>query len=85
MENGTNFIITGILNDVPGKSHLKFDAYASYSSVTQLERPECCLVNLTIGMPSIVAYTYILLKKGGASTSLQQALKGISNRIEPEK
>ena len=33
MENGTSFIITGIMNTAPGKSHLNYDAYASYSSV----------------------------------------------------
>jgi putative ABC transport system permease protein len=84
MENGTNFIITGILNDAPGKSHLKFDAYASYSSVTQLERVGMLPGKSNDWYAFNSGYTYILLKKGGVSTSLQEALMGISNRMNVE-
>ena len=38
MESGGDFIITGVLNDMPGKSHINYDAYASYSSVSQMEK-----------------------------------------------
>lgn len=79
MEHGGNFIITGLLNDAPGKSHLNFDAYASSSSVTQMEKDKILPERLADRFAFNAGYTYVLLKKGFASSDLRKALGPIAN------
>jgi putative ABC transport system permease protein len=81
MEKGGDFIITGVLNDLPGKSHLTFDAYASYASVAQLEKDKLLPENSTNWYAFQTAYTYVLLKKGFKPKTLAQQLKSITNEL----
>jgi putative ABC transport system permease protein len=84
MENGTGFIITGILNEAPGKSHIGFDAYASYSTVSQLEKNKMLPVKSTDWYAFNTAYTYAVLKKGIKKSSFQQQLNGIATEMNKQ-
>jgi putative ABC transport system permease protein len=81
MEHGGNFIITGVLNDIPGKSRLNFDAYVSYGSVAQMERDKTLPGKSADWYAFNTAYTYVLLKRGFSSSALMQVLKPISNEL----
>ena len=81
MEKGGDFIITGVLTDMPGKSHIDFDAYASYSSVANLERNKVLAANSSDWFAFNAAYTYVLLKDNTSLSSLSQNLHSISNEL----
>ena len=81
MEKGGDFIITGVLADLPGKSHIDFDAYASYSSVANLERNKVLAANSSDWFAFNAAYTYVLLKENTRLSGLSQNLHSISNEL----
>ncbi|MEP6596480.1 MAG: ABC transporter permease [Ginsengibacter sp.] len=81
MDKGGNFTITGVLNDLPGKSHISFDAYASYASVAQMEKDKLLPGNSTNWYAFQASYTYVLLKKGFKTSTLIQQLKPISDEL----
>lgn len=81
MENGASFIIRGVLNDIPGKSHIHFDAFASYSSVMQLEKDKILPEKSGDWYAFNTAYTYILLKKNVSSTVFSRQLSFIANDL----
>lgn len=81
MENGAGFIVTGVLNEPPGKSHLSFDAYASFSTVVQLEKDNILPPKSADWFGFNMGYTYVLLKKGVHTTSLQAQLNAIAGNL----
>lgn len=81
LEKGGSFIVTGVMNDAPGKSHLDFDAYASYASVSQLEKTNT-LANKTSDWFSFnSAYTYVLLNKGVQPVALENQLASVAGEL----
>lgn len=76
------FLVTGVLAEKPGKSHIDFDAYASSSAITQLEKAKVLptLQNSWNSMNN--AYNYVLLKKGISEEALDKSLKQIA--LKPE-
>ena len=87
MENGASFLVTGVLNEAPGKSHLSFDAYASFSTVAQLEKDNLLPTKSTDWFGFNMGYTYVLLKKGVHTASLQTHLNAIAadlNKVNTE-
>ena len=81
MENGSDFIITGVLEDIPGKSHINYDAFASYSSVVNLEKNKILPVKSADWFAFNTAYTYVLLKENAHLSSLSQNLRSVSNEL----
>lgn len=81
MENGSNYIITGVLKNIPGKSHLNFDAYASYSSVAQLERDKKLPAKSENWYAFDAGYTYVLLKKNVEKSALIRQLNLMANNL----
>jgi putative ABC transport system permease protein len=81
MENGSSFIVTGILNDAPGKSHLSFDAYASFSSVAAAEKANILPGKSSDWFAFNAAYTYVLLKKGFTASSVQSQLNSFAGEM----
>lgn len=81
MDNGINFMVTGVMNTPPGKSHLVADAYASYSTVTQMENNKLLSQKSSDWFAFNTAYTYILLKKNASITALQSQLNSIANDL----
>ena len=74
-------LVTGVLNDPPGKSHLDFDAYASYSTVVQMEKTKILTEKSTDWYAFNAGYTYVHLKKGISISSLQPQLNAIANEL----
>ncbi len=81
MENVGDFIIKGVMNDIPGKSHINYDAYASYSSVAQLEKDKLLPDKSSDWYAFNTAYTYVLLKKNVHASALSQQLNFIANDL----
>jgi putative ABC transport system permease protein len=75
------------MNPTPGKSHLNYDVYASYSSVPGMEKNNK-LPRRTEDWSSFNAsYTYVLLKKGSTAAAIDDELKTVSaelNRINDD-
>jgi putative ABC transport system permease protein len=84
MGNGVNFVVTGVMNVPPGKSHLSYDAYASYSTVAQMENNKLLSQKSSDWFAFNTAYTYILLKKNASVAALQSQLNFIANSLNKE-
>ena len=81
MEHGGDFIIKGVLNEQPGKSHINFDAYASYSSVAQLEKDKILPGKSSDWYAFNTAYTYVLLKKNARPSAFARQLSFIAGDL----
>jgi putative ABC transport system permease protein len=84
MDNGVSFIITGVMNIPPGKSHLASDAFASYSTVAQMESGKLLSQKSEDWFAFNTAYTYVLLKKNARRTAIQSQLNLIANSLNKE-
>ena len=81
LENKGDYIITGVLNDIPGKSHINYDAYASYTSVRQLEQVEILNHKSEDWFAFNSGYTYTLLKENVNASSFQTQLNFIAEDL----
>jgi putative ABC transport system permease protein len=66
IQNSNDYRIAGILEEIPGNSHLRFDALASFSSLNNTER-----VRGNYWDRFSNDYTYILLKEGAHPEDVQ--------------
>jgi putative ABC transport system permease protein len=66
----TDYLVTGILKDIPKNSHFRFDFLAAFSSLDQYE------FNLSNWF-NIMYYTYAVLKKESRSTDLENKFPGL--------
>src|SRR6185437_9843070 len=80
-DNGTVFLIQGVLNTPPGKTHLNYDAYASYNSVPAMEKNRMLADKSTDWFAFNTAYTYILLGKKSDKAALQSQLNSIARNL----
>lgn len=71
------FVVTGVLNDAPGKSHIDFDAYVSASSIPYLEKNKILPEKSNDWNDFRTAYTYVLLKKGFTEKPLEGELNAV--------
>ena len=75
-----NFIVTGVIADRPYKSHLRFDALVSSSSMRALADTNK-ITDLTGNWADYYrSYTYVLLKPGKTSRDLAVALNGLASQ-----
>ena len=72
------YIVTGILKDPPGKSHLDFDAYASASTLSSLEANRLLPVKSSDWNDFRSSYTYVVLKKGVDKKALSGQLNALA-------
>ena len=84
LENGASFIVTGVMNIPPGKTHLAYDAYASYSTIAQLENNKLLSQKSLDWFAFNTAYTYVLLNKNADPSVLQSQLNSIANNLNKE-
>jgi putative ABC transport system permease protein len=77
--NGTLTKITGVIKDVPGNSHLSFDALLSYSNLPQPLAQE--RINQ---LWSISDYTYILVPSARSISTLSRHFPAFYNRYMAE-
>lgn len=80
-ENGTSFIVRGVLNAPPGKTHLNYDAFASYGTVPEMESQKLLESKTTNWFAFNAAYTYVLMKKGVRLSAFQSSLNSIANDL----
>lgn len=81
LEKQGSFMITGVLNEAPGKSHLDFDAYASYASIASLEKTNALTGKTSDWFAFNAAYTYVLLNKNVNRVSLKNQLSSIAGQL----
>lgn len=73
------FKVTGVLNELPGKTHLEFEALASLSSVPALEKNNSILPVYDNWLNYYATYSYIKLKPGISSSKVEELLADISD------
>lgn len=81
MENGVSYIVTGVLNDPPAKSHIQFDAFAAYSTLAQLEKKNILPLKSNDQFAFNAGYTYLLVKKGADKAAVQSQLNAIAGEM----
>lgn len=77
-----NFIVTGVLNEPPHKSHIDFEAYLSMSSLPVLESSGVLPSVLNEWNNIQAAYTYVLVKKEHSAAQLKNAIAQVAGDIE---
>ncbi len=80
-DNGTVFLIKGVLNTPPGKTHLNYDAYASYRSVPLMERDKIISDKSADWFAFNAGYTYVLLRKNIERAAMDANLYSIAARL----
>jgi putative ABC transport system permease protein len=79
-----DFMVTGVLADGQGRSHIDFDAYLSLNSVPQLEKSKLLPSKSGSWNSFQDAYNYVLLKPGVNRKSLGNALSKINKAINTD-
>ncbi|MBN9383954.1 MAG: ABC transporter permease [Chitinophagaceae bacterium] len=75
------FLVTGVLSEPPGSSHLDFDAYASASTVPVLEKNKLLPARSANWNELMISYTYILAKEGTNKRLLEGHLQMATQRF----
>ncbi|MGN6493292.1 MAG: ABC transporter permease, partial [Agriterribacter sp.] len=81
LPTGENFIVTGVLNEPVSKSQLLYDAYASWSSVAQLEAGQSLSAKSTDWFALNTAYTFVLLPDEHSKASVEYQLQDLTNEL----
>ncbi|GAO43077.1 ABC transporter permease [Flavihumibacter petaseus] len=81
MNNGVNYIVTGVMDEPAGKSHLSFDAYVSLGSVPLLEKSKLMEPRQDDWFAFNAGYTYVLLKENAEIKSLSGDLNRIASKL----
>ena len=76
-----SFTITGVLNPLPGKTHLPFKILASSSTMPALMKDSLLSYNENDWQSIWDSYTYVLLNKSHHKTDLQSSLDRISSEV----
>jgi putative ABC transport system permease protein len=77
-----DYIVTGVLQDPPVKSHIEFDAIASISSVPSLEKSGVLPERMDNWNDANDSYIYALLKPGIPAARLESALTNALKRYD---
>ncbi|HMB92942.1 MAG TPA: ABC transporter permease, partial [Rhodothermales bacterium] len=81
-DQGGDFVVTGVLDPFPGKSHLKFEALASFSSLQNWEDEREVLADWHVFYRY---YTYVLLEDQQAAATLAAGLPAIVKQQYPAR
>jgi putative ABC transport system permease protein len=76
-----DYLVTGVLADPRGKSHIDFDAYASISTIPLLTQSKELPDKSDDWGDCQAAYTYVLLKKGMGVRSLEAQINTFATRV----
>ncbi len=74
------FKVTGVLNKFPGKTHLEFEALASFATIPSLEKDKSVEQTTNNWNNYYTNYTYIRLKSGIKAIQAEASLSEIANR-----
>ena len=81
LEDGSSFMVSGVLNEPPGKSHLNYEVYVSYASIPAMEKNKTLPERTDNWFAFNAGYTYVLLKEGSTEKTLRSDLKSISAEL----
>jgi putative ABC transport system permease protein len=84
LKNLGAFQITGVMNASPEKSHIHYEAYASASSIVQLEKENRLPSKLDQWDTFENAYTYVRLRDNIPESVLSGKLEAIANTLNQE-
>jgi putative ABC transport system permease protein len=74
------FKVTGVLNKFPGKTHLEFEALASFSTIPALEKNDNITATLNNWNNYYTNYSYIRLKPGVKASQVEAELAEIEKK-----
>ena len=78
LETGETFMVTGVLNDPPSKTHFDYDAFASWSSVKQMEDRKTLAAKSSDWFALNTAYTFIRIAPQGSQTGVDAQLTNLA-------
>lgn len=79
-----DFVITGVLQNNPGKSSIPFRMLASLSTVTALNNQNIFQHSFTDWNDAFSSYTFVLLKPSATQAQLRTALNQVSDKQYPK-
>ncbi|SEW06168.1 ABC transporter permease [Chitinophaga arvensicola] len=82
MDRFGSFIVSGVLQPNPSRSHLDFEAFAAMSSVPALEQSKVLPDQLNNWDIVKSSYTYVVLRKGESVSALTSALTDLGHRYD---
>ncbi|RYY28685.1 MAG: FtsX-like permease family protein [Chitinophagaceae bacterium] len=77
-----DFVVTGILKDSLGKSHIDYECYLSMTTVPVLEKEGLIAQAFDEWNSWSSGYTYILLKRGFKITDLKSSAKKVADEVK---
>lgn len=80
-DNGSTFLITGVLSAAPGKFHLNYEAYASSSSIAQMEIKKTLSEKSSDWFAFNAGYTYVRLQRDAHPPALQVELNRTADHL----
>ena len=81
LDNGTDFMVTGVLNEPPGKSHISFDVLASEASIAGMEQKKILPNKSSDWFAFNASYTYVLLKSKNELGKLKNEIQSIAAEL----
>ena len=80
-DNGVDFMVTGVLNEPPGKSHIRFDVLASEASIAGMEQKKILPNRSSDWFAFNASYTYVLLKNKNDLGKLKNEIQSIAAEL----
>ncbi|MGF6845190.1 putative ABC transport system permease protein [Chitinophaga sp. W3I9] len=77
-----SFIVSGVMEPAPSKSHIDYEAFAAMSSVPLLEQSKVLPDKLNNWDQVQSSYTYVVLRRGEKVSALESALKDQAHRYD---
>jgi putative ABC transport system permease protein len=81
LETGENFIVTGVLNAPPSKTHFNYEAFASWASVKQMEDRKTLAVKSSDWFALNAAYTFVKNTPHGNKSGMDLQLKNLATAL----
>jgi putative ABC transport system permease protein len=81
LDNRGDYLVTGVLANPRGKSHIDFDAYASISAVPLLVQTKDLPDKSADWGDCEAAYTYVVMKKGIGATTLEAQINAFATQV----
>ena len=81
LDHRGDYLVTGVLADPRGKSHIDFDAYASISTIPLLVQSKELPDKSDDWGDCQAAYTYVLMKKGMGVRSLEAQINTFTTQV----
>src|SRR5262249_16918939 len=83
--DGQSLEVTGVIDNIPDQSHLKFDVAVPLSFQLNTWKSETGLEGRENKWYWTGAYTYVMLKDAAAATALEQKLRIVVDKYFPER